>query len=133
VNVAEVVKYWLESAEDDWPVTSHLFASGDYHYALFFGHLYLEKLLKGLVVQVTGQHAPRSHNLIYLSERADLTISVNQRKILVRVTNYNLETRYPEERAILRKRYTKDFTEAELKVIEETGRWLKSGLKQKKM
>jgi hypothetical protein len=46
VNVDTVVRYGLETAEDDWPVAEHLFASGDYHYALFFGHLYLEKLLK---------------------------------------------------------------------------------------
>ena len=46
VNVDTVVRYWLETAEDDWPVAEHPFASGDYRYALFFGHLYLEKLLK---------------------------------------------------------------------------------------
>ena len=48
MNVDEVVQYWLELAEEDWPVAEHLLASGDYHYALFFGHLYLEKLLKGI-------------------------------------------------------------------------------------
>lgn len=34
------------------------------HYVLFFCHLYLEKLLKALVVQTTGSHAPRTHNLL---------------------------------------------------------------------
>ena len=46
MNVDTVVRYWLETAEEDWPVAEHLLASGDYRYALFFGHLYLEKLLK---------------------------------------------------------------------------------------
>ena len=67
MNVGEVVQYWLGLAEGDWPVTEHLFISGDYHYALFFGHLYLEKLLKALVVQATGEHAPRTHNLSVLA------------------------------------------------------------------
>jgi HEPN domain-containing protein len=57
MNVDEVVEYWLELAEADWPVVDHLFASGDYNYALFLGHLYLEKLLKALVVKVTQHHA----------------------------------------------------------------------------
>jgi HEPN domain-containing protein len=96
VNVDTVVRYWLETAEDDWPVAEHLFASGDYRYALFFGHLYLEKLLKALVVQVTEEHAPRSHNLMLLAERAGLTVSEPRRDILVRVTGYNIEARYPE-------------------------------------
>ena len=43
MNVEKVVAHWAGSAEDDWPVVNHLFASEDYHYALFFGHLYLER------------------------------------------------------------------------------------------
>jgi len=62
VNVSEVVRYWLESAEDDWPVVEHLMSSGDYHNALFFAHLHTEKVLKALVVAVTEEHAPRTHN-----------------------------------------------------------------------
>ncbi|HGJ67649.1 TPA: HEPN domain-containing protein [bacterium] len=43
MNIDEVVQYWLDSAEEDLPVVDHLFESGDYKYALFFGHLYLKK------------------------------------------------------------------------------------------
>ena len=132
MNVDEVVQYWLELAEEDWPVAEHLLVSGDYHYALFFGHLYLEKLLKALVVSVTKQHAPRTHNLLFLAERADLTLSEDKRDMLMRVTAYNIETRYPEERAAARRRYTREYTEAELKVIHEVGEWLKSKLKREK-
>ena len=51
-----------------------------------------------LVVQVKEEHAPRSHNLIYLAECANLTLSDSQREILTRVNKYNLETRYPVDR-----------------------------------
>lgn len=47
MNVDEVAQYWVELAVADWPVVNHLFASGDYNYALFFGHLYLEKIAEG--------------------------------------------------------------------------------------
>ncbi len=131
MNIDEVVRYWLESAEDDWPVVNHLFASGDYHYALFFGHLYIEKLLKAVVVQRNEQHAPRTHNLLLLAERAGLDLSDERRTQLLRLTAYNLETRYPEERDALRKRYTAAYTQSEIKMIEEMGKWLKSTLNRK--
>ena len=132
MNIEKIVAYWSDAAQDDWPVTGHLFASHDYHYALFFGHLYLEKLMKALVVQVREEHAPRSHNLIYLAERASLTISDSQREILARVNKYNLETRYPADREALHDFYTSEFTEVELKVIREMGKWLSSQLTHKK-
>ena len=129
MNVDEVVQYWLELAKDDWPVAEHLLASGDYHYALFFGHLYLEKLLKALVVKATEEHAPRTHNLLFLAGRAGITVPEDKHDVLLRVTGYNIESRYPEERAVVRKRYTREYTEAELKMIQEVGQWLKSELK----
>lgn len=130
MNVAEVVAYWLDSAEDDWPVVNHLLASGDYHYALFFAHLYVEKLLKALVVKATGEHAPRTHSLLILAQRAGVPLSEERREQLVRVTAYNLETRYPEDRASLRGRYSKQYTETEVDTIREVGLWLKSQLQQ---
>jgi HEPN domain-containing protein len=132
MNVDEVVQYWLELARDDWPVAMHLLASGDYHYALFFGHLYLEKLLKAVVVKATGEHAPRTHNLLFLAERAGLAVPDDRHDVLLRVTGYNIETRYPQERAAARKRYTREYTEAEFDVIQEAGEWLKSELKREK-
>ncbi len=132
MNIEKIVVFWAESAKDDWPVAEHLFTSHDYHYSLFFGHLYLEKLMKALVVQVSKEHAPRSHNLLYLAERASLTISDSKREILARVNKYNLETRYPEDREALHDFYTPDFAKTELKVIWEMGEWLNSQLSHKK-
>jgi len=132
MDVDEVVQYWMELAEADWPVVDHLFASGDYNYALFLGHLYLEKLLKAMVVRITRSHAPRTHNLLFLAECADLTVSEEKRDALVRVTGYSIETRYPEESVELRKRYTQEYCRKEIEVIREIGKWLKSELSRKR-
>jgi HEPN domain-containing protein len=48
----ETVKYWLDSAGDDWRVAKHLFEKGDYSYSLFFGHLTIEKMLKAVYLNV---------------------------------------------------------------------------------
>ena len=132
MDVDEVVQYWVELAVADWPVVNHLFASGDYNYALFFGHLYLEKLLKALVVKATRRHAPRRHDLLLLAERADLTVSEDTRDVLARITGYSIETRNPEERLDVQKRNTQEYCEGEIKVIREVGQWLKSELKRER-
>jgi hypothetical protein len=38
------IKYWLKTADQDWKVANHLFEKEDYSYALFFGHLTIEKI-----------------------------------------------------------------------------------------
>jgi len=50
MDIEKVKAYWLKSANEDRIVAAHLAEKGDFRYALFFGHLYLEKLLKALVV-----------------------------------------------------------------------------------
>jgi HEPN domain-containing protein len=132
MNVDEIVQYWIKSSEEDLQVVDHLFASGDYKYALFFGHLYLEKLLKALVVDVTRQHAPLTHNLVLLAERAELEITVEDREILDRITGYNIDTRYSAELSLARQHYNQEFCEKEIRIIKEIGEWVKSKLKHKK-
>jgi len=57
--------YWLESAKEDWKVARHLFEKGDYSYALFFGHLTIEKILKAIYAGRTGETPPFTHRLVY--------------------------------------------------------------------
>jgi len=69
-DVEKTVSYWLESAEYDFDTAESLFQIEKYPYALFFGHLALEKLLKALVVKTTRQHAPYTHSLPLLGIRS---------------------------------------------------------------
>jgi len=75
MNVKKVVDYWLRTAAEDRTVAEHLLEKADYRYALFLGHLYLEKLLKGMIVLKTGEQAPYSHNLLFLADKTGITLS----------------------------------------------------------
>lgn len=55
----ELAKYWMETAEKDYITMRNLYETGDYHWALFMGHLVLEKLLKACYVKMMEEHAPR--------------------------------------------------------------------------
>jgi len=121
----KVTAYWLNSAKDDWKVAKHLFEKKDYTYALFFGHLYIEKLLKALVVKMTGVQAPPIHNLRVLCEQAKLVASDDQTEFLIEIQEYNLRARYPDFKLNFKKRCTKEFTLKQLNRIGEFGEWLK--------
>ncbi|GJQ24731.1 MAG: HEPN domain-containing protein [Candidatus Brocadia sapporoensis] len=118
------VQYWLESSEDDWRVANHLFEKGDYSYALFFGHLTIEKILKGIYVNRLGEIPPHTHRLVYLAEKVSLSLSESQLELLEIITDFNMEARYPDEKFSFKKRCTKDFTEKYLIKIMEIRKWL---------
>ena len=42
----DIINYWDSEAKESLQVAQHLFDKKDYSYALFFGHLAIEKLLK---------------------------------------------------------------------------------------
>ena len=73
-----------------------MFKSKKHPYALFMGHLALEKLLKALVVRHTKAHAPLSHSLPYLAEKSGMKIP---EEILVKLREFmefHFEARYPD-------------------------------------
>jgi HEPN domain-containing protein len=62
-------------------------------------HLALEKFLKAKVCRQTGELAPRLHNLVRLSELAELDLTAELLDTLADLNDFNLEGRYPEEMA----------------------------------
>jgi HEPN domain-containing protein len=125
MDIGDIVRYWLNTAIDDLAAAEHLCESGDYIHALFFGHLYLEKLLKARVVQQIRQHAPLSHNLRYLAEKGKLDLNREQEAFLLRVTEYSIKARYPDMDLKFRRQCTREFCCTELAEIEEFGVWVR--------
>lgn len=123
------MNYWIKSAEDDISVMEHLLASGDYLWSLFIGHLILEKMLKALVVQSTGQDAPFIHNLLRLAQQTGLSLTSSQGNLLIELMRFHIEARYPTYKEQMRKIATKKFTSHKVKQIKEMAQWLKKQVK----
>ena len=118
------INYWIKSAENDLRVAGHLFEKEDYPYALFFGHLTIEKLLKAIYVNKFDEPPPYTHRLTYLAEKIELEISTERQELLEIITDFNLESRYLDEKFSFHKKCNKEFTQTNLKKIEEIREWL---------
>jgi HEPN domain-containing protein len=121
----KTIDYWLEEAEEALKVADHLFEKKDYSYSLFFGHLAVEKMIKAIYIKKKGEHAPQIHNLLRLAESAQIELTQEQKNSLIRITAFNLESRYPDEKRSFRNKCNEQFTAAELTQIREIIQWLK--------
>ena len=124
MNKKESIRYWLESAKEDWKVARHLFEKRDYSYSLFLGHLTIEKILKAIYVDRLNEIPPYTHRLVSLAEKASVNLKDEQLELLETITDFNLEARYPDEKFSFKKKCTKGFTKKYLKQIDRLRKWL---------
>jgi HEPN domain-containing protein len=127
-DVEKTVQYCFEGAEYDMGVAKAMYEKGKYPYALFMGHLALEKLLKALVVKTTRKHAPYTHSLPLLADRSGIQIPEKTIKSLARFMEFHFEARYPDEQQNFYKKRTKKFATQKLQEIREAFIWLKERL-----
>jgi HEPN domain-containing protein len=123
-DIEKTVQYWLDGAEYDMGVARAMFRTRKYPYALFMGHLALEKLLKALVVRNTRKHAPYTHSLSLLAEKLEIEIPKKIMKQLKRFMEFHFEARYPKEQMRFYKKCTEEFAGKKMKEIAEVYKWL---------
>jgi HEPN domain-containing protein len=117
---ADYIDYWIKSARYDLSSMDAIFISGKNDWALFIGHLAVEKMLKALwVKQQESNTPPKTHSLIKLAEESLFSCSENDRLLLLEISNFNLATRYPDYKFSFHKKCTREFTENYIINIKE--------------
>ncbi len=81
MGTAEQIDYWIKSAIDDLQIAELLISNGKILQGLFFSHLCIEKVIKAHFVRFTAEIPPRSHNLLYLLSKTDLTLSEDEKDL----------------------------------------------------
>lgn len=121
IDIDKQIRFWKNSAMEDWSVAQDLLQLKRTRHSLFFAHLALEKVLKGHVSGFTKAIPPKLHNLVRLAELAGLALTQEQVDILAEMNSYNLEGRYPD--MLLPALTVKEAT-AQLKRAEKVYEWL---------
>lgn len=110
-EIKNAIEYWRKTAERDYDTMLGLFKIKRYPESLFFGHILLEKILKGLVVKIVNEQPPYIHDLVRLAELVKMDLSAEEFRFLKLVNGFNLKTRYPEDKLKIYKKYDKKNTQ----------------------
>lgn len=123
-DIDKTVQYWKEGAAYDLETGKSLLESRRFPYALFFGHLALEKILKALIVKNAKDHAPFTHSLIFLASKIKIEIPEPILDKFAEYTEFHIESRYPDEKRDFYRRCTQEFAREKFAEIEEVYQWL---------
>ena len=126
----ELVSYWIDASDIDYRAMNNLYASKDYVWALFLGHLIIEKLLKGLAAKKGVTSVLKIHDLNKLARVAQLEIDEQMKDLLDVLTSFNIEARYPDYKKEFYKKCTADFSSNYIIKINELRLWLLEQLKK---
>lgn len=126
MTAEEIIKYWVDDANENLKTINTLYKAKDYTWSLFIGHLMIEKLLKGLYAKVNkdNPYAPKSHDLVLLAKKCGLEIDENKQNILYTITTFNISARYEDYKNTFRNKCTKEYTAKQLGNIEEMRKWI---------
>lgn len=99
-------------------------------YCLFFGQMVIEKLLKAVYAKnnKSAPHAPKTHDLLYLTEKLNLELTDEQEVILNEITTFNLSTRYDDYKKAFFNKCTDEYTQTQINKIKEIKVWLEKML-----
>ena len=123
-NIDKIVQYWIDSAEQNYSTMQNLIDSKDYSWALFLGHLMIEKLLKAIYVKKYLLHAIFTHDLLRLANKIELNMTSEQQEWLDRITTFNLNTRYDNYKQDFYKLCNEEFTTEWVFKIKKLRQWL---------
>ena len=122
----EHIDYWLRIAEKDRDMITYLMEGKRYVQALFFGHLYLEKIAKALWIKNNAENVPpKTHNLLKIIKESYLNLADDDQTFLIKLNQYQIESRYPEDIDKLYKITDKELTEEYLNKITQIEKCLR--------
>jgi len=125
IDKDKLVKHWVDSSDANYNSMLVNYKTKEYNWALFIGHLCIEKLLKALFVKVNDKFPPLIHDLIRLAEKSNLPLNEEQEDLLREITTFNLEGRYEDYQQGFYKLCTPEYTTHWIEKIKMTRTWIK--------
>ena len=127
-NKEKLIRYWIESSDNDFKTMIDLFETKNYNWSLFIGHLVIEKLLKAQYIFIKNEFPPLTHDLRRILEKADIAVGSDKKIILDSISRFNINARYDDYKQSFQKLCTIEFTKEWIEKIKETRIWIKNQL-----
>ena len=118
----------MKQARYDFDTAQAMFESGRYIYAVFMSHIAVEKAIKGIFAQRRQEVPPKSHDLIYLSNKIELKLPDEYQTFVDKLNDLSVPTRYPDELDKLLGQYDKLRVSEILIKTKEVLTWLMAQL-----
>lgn len=125
IDFEKIKKLWIDTSDQDFNTMINLFNTGDYHWALFIGHIVIERLLKAYYVQERNDHPPFTHDLLRTAKLAELNIDNEKSDWLDTITTFNINARYDSYKEEFYKKCTYDYAGLWITRIKELREWIK--------
>lgn len=129
-DTEKLINYWITSSDEDFDTMLAMFESKRFNWALFIGHLMIEKLLKALYVKVKQDYPPFIHNLLRLAVLSELELNENQKEFLVTVTAFNINARYDDYKKSFQIKCTEEYSNKWITELKNNRLWIKELISQ---
>ncbi len=123
--MTKATKNWIATANYDKKTAEAMLKSERYIYVIFMCHLAIEKMIKAVISTEIKGLPPKSHGLLYLSQKASIRFPDDIQEFIDRIDNVSIVTRYPEDLRKLTREFNLDKAKEVLKMTRRTLRWLK--------
>ena len=124
-----VIESWINGSDKDYATMNDMYKTKHYDWALFIGHLSIEKLLKALYYKNMGEQPPLIHDLRRLAEKKqNLPLTEEQKICLDSISRFNIRVRYDDYKQSFYKLCTIEFTNEWITKINECRSWIKQML-----
>ncbi len=128
IDIDKIVKHWIDTSDEDFQTMLGLYETKSYGWALFLGHISIEKLLKAVYVKKHKTHSPFLHNLYRLAELIGIEILDEQSDWLDKITSFNINARYDDYKREFYSLCTEEFTREWIEKIKILRSWIKQML-----
>ena len=130
LNKEKLINYWMEASDDDYDTMMVMYKTKRFNWALFIGHLMIEKLLKAYFVKAKSDYPPYIHNLLRLAEKGNLDIPNDIREQLILITAFNINARYDDYKRSFKQKCTPEYTEDWIGKMQNLRKWIKKQIMQ---
>ena len=122
----DIPQRWAEQGRYNLETARAMLQSERFLYVPFCCQQAVEKTIKGVIAKVTGQMPPRIHNLMQLAKRAKLEPNAEQALLMRELSEYDVQSRYPDEIEPAGSTAWQDVAADTLERTEKIVQWLSS-------